>query len=262
MIRALNQKEARGTRFAKTAIKGFTVGMGLAGLAVSSFGLVMNRIGTLAVAVDVNQLSATDVQLGLFGPVLVSVFGMTMAMARRGTDQQDLLNRLEPALEELDRKIERVMSKITLLDEHSSTYFNLLSDLGWSKLVDIRDAVLSVREDIDTHLADGSYADAFALCEYLLGRGGAFASQLEFITSRCVGKTHNWVLETETLVRTMWVGLKAASDANARIGLRRARGRKMTIRTLSELEALMGRTVVQVRRASAGWDAGAAGAMA
>lgn len=232
-------------------VQGFGVGLSLAMSSVSGMYLVLTKLGVMVPTLPpVAAFGSTVVSIAVL--LTVVSIGAKMFPAqnifarfnerfpnRKNSGTREVYESLRDGMITLDKEIEGLNGKIALLDQHSSEYFNLLTSLGWSRLISIRDQLKEARRNVGELIDAERLEDALELVDFLLGNSRAFFPSLRELTSVPLSMVQDWHVETEKQIRRIMAALSAASENNRSIGVRRPRRRSTTIHSISELRRLL-----------------------
>ncbi len=138
--------------------------------------------------------------------------------------------------EQLKTDLSEFREKISQLEEYAPEYHNSFSSGGWAWLITTSEH-LSVAESIlDAFLSSGRYHDAYTLAAFLNGTLAHAEMPLAALRFADFVDLLEWKSRSKEQLLKLLEVVQQGADLNKEIGLQRARKRKPTIMTLSEIK--------------------------
>jgi hypothetical protein len=142
-----------------------------------------------------------------------------------------------PKLTEVQAQISALRQKVHLLDEHTTTYFQTLTEAGFPHLQDTLKALQTGCATIEVLTSSGKIKEARALTEWMANQS-APAPLESTLTVAVRQRLQDWQENSRLLLMACTDALAKTAEQNASIGLERSTKRRPTSMSLEKLRQL------------------------
>ena len=140
------------------------------------------------------------------------------------------------AAEEFKTDLREFQAKIASLEDYAPEYHNSFTSGGWVWLASTCEHLSAAEHIIDLFLASGRYQDAYSLAAFLNGNLAHAEMPLAALRFADFIDLLDWKARTKDQLMKLLELVHEGAALNKEIGLQRARKRKPTIHTISELK--------------------------
>ncbi len=137
------------------------------------------------------------------------------------------------------QKTQHLIEKVTLLEGHSSDYFNSLHETGLGTLISMKNCMSYVLDDLQRLHTSKKYDDLYELCKFILTPATKSYAKVSRLTSAKLELLEDWEQRSSEIVIACVIKLSIMSSKTENLGIQRAHKRRPTSHTLEELRKVL-----------------------